>query len=92
MKPATVAAKLAAQAKALAALWFTLLAQVYAVIGDGGLDAVQQITFGKWLSIVLWTANAYGVVYALPNIQAAVSGRPSTSGGPIGFSPTNKGA
>ena len=56
------------QAKAIAAFLVTFLVQLQAYVGQGGVDTLQSVTVGQWISIAILTASAYGVVYAVPNV------------------------
>ena len=58
---------LSRQAKAVAAVLVTFLVQVQVYVGQGGVDELKAVTLGQWISVVVFTASAYGIVYSVPN-------------------------
>jgi hypothetical protein len=62
---------LSAQAKAVATAAALFLVQVQVFIGQGGVDALTAVTLGQWITVVLGVLAGYGVVYNIPNAEAA---------------------
>ena len=63
--------KLSRQAKSIATAVAILLVQVQVYVGLGGIEALQAVTFGQWISVVVNTLASYGAVYSIPNADPA---------------------
>lgn len=69
----TVSESLGKQAKAVASGLVAALFQLQVYMGQGGWDAVGNLSVGQWIGVLITVLGSYGIVYAIPNADAKIN-------------------